>query len=52
MPDARSDAAKRIGDEGRQILLFGANQLISGAKLPFVAANGSQTVNSPEVVSP
>jgi hypothetical protein len=52
MPDARSDAAKRIGDAPRQILLFRANQLISGAKAQFVAANGAQTGQFPEVVSP
>ncbi len=52
MPDARSDAAKRIGDARSQILLFRANQLISGAKARFVAANGSQTGRFPEVVSP
>jgi hypothetical protein len=52
MPDARSDAAKRIRDSRRQILLFRANQLTSDAKAQVHGVNGSQTGDFPEVVTP
>jgi AraC-like DNA-binding protein len=47
MPDAGSDAAKRIGDSGNEILLFRANHLTSGAKAGRSAANGSPTSSFP-----
>src|SRR3954471_13951908 len=54
MPDARSRAAKRVGDGHCQILLFRANELTPGAKRRRRRANGSKTGNSPEkaVASP